>query len=230
MARSFAVIGLGTFGAQAARELFLGGADVLAIDTDPEVVQQIADSVTKAACADAMDIDALEALGVLETDVVIVALRRRFDTSVLIVHRLRREGVREIIALVDNEEKASALEAIGATMVIFPERDIARRVGRQLLMPDLADQIPLGKGFGIIEVPAPRSFAKKSLIELDIRKNHRITVIAIKKHAKSPKKDPVWEVSPAPDTQLQDDDTLVVLGSTNNLAAFREFVERTNGE
>lgn len=223
MHRSFVVVGLGTFGLQTAKELYSGGADVLAIDQDPEVIQDIAAFVTKAVCADALEEETLKKIGAFDVDCAVIATRSRFDTTVLVTHMFKRAGVREILVQVDTEGKEGAIAAVGATAVIYPERDIARRIARNLLVPDLAEQIPLGKDVAILEVPVPPSFFGKTLIELDFRKKHRVTIIAVKKIPKSGKQDDIYEIPPQPDAPLNDHDTLVVLGNTTRLAEFREF-------
>ena len=59
MNKSIAVIGLGRYGKSIATELYKNGADVLVIDENPEIVNEIADSVTCAMSLDVCDMDAL---------------------------------------------------------------------------------------------------------------------------------------------------------------------------
>ena len=51
MVKNFAVIGCGRFGRAVATTLYKLGHDVLAIDRDEEVIQEIADEVTRAVTA-----------------------------------------------------------------------------------------------------------------------------------------------------------------------------------
>ena len=51
--KQFVVIGLGRFGVSVATELYKMGHEVLAIDSNVERIDEIADSVTHAVCADA---------------------------------------------------------------------------------------------------------------------------------------------------------------------------------
>lgn len=50
MKKSVAVLGLGKFGSSIARSLAKGGAEVLAVDKDEDLVRDIADKVTCAVC------------------------------------------------------------------------------------------------------------------------------------------------------------------------------------
>ncbi|WP_378670628.1 NAD-binding protein [Nocardia ignorata] len=53
------VIGLGRFGGALARELVTHGSEVLAIDSNPALVQQYSDDLTHVACADTTNMEAL---------------------------------------------------------------------------------------------------------------------------------------------------------------------------
>ena len=88
MKRTFVVVGLGTFGMRTAQALYAGGADVLAIDQDEQVVAQVSPMVTRAVCADATDEKVLSTVGAFDVDCAIVAIRRQFDTTVLLTHML----------------------------------------------------------------------------------------------------------------------------------------------
>lgn len=222
--RSFVVIGLGTFGSQVARALHRGGSDVLAIDVVENEVETIKNAVSKAICLDANNEEAMRAVGAYEADVAIVAIRRRFDTTVLVTHTLRREKVGEILVQVDTEKEASAIRAVGATRAIFPERDMAERIGRELLVPDLAGQIPLGPEHGIVEVACPPSFVGKSLIELDVRRRWGVNVVALRTPRAGRGGTDKFDASPAPDQPIQSGQVLLVLGATDRLAKLRDDV------
>ena len=74
MKTSVMVIGLGRFGASAARELMALGHEVLAIDGNESIVNEIAPDVTHAVQLDAADESALRAIGAAEFDHAIVAI------------------------------------------------------------------------------------------------------------------------------------------------------------
>ena len=75
MSKQYAVIGLGKFGFAVATTLAQAGKEVLAVDKDPELVQEIADLVTYAARADITDSRVFASLGISNMDVVIVGIR-----------------------------------------------------------------------------------------------------------------------------------------------------------
>ncbi len=222
---SFVVFGLGTFGSQTARALYRGGAIVLAIDRDTKIVDQISPFVTVANAADATDEEVLQEVGAFDMTTAIVALRRYFDITVLVTHMLRQRGFRRIFVQVDSEKEASAILAVGATSVIFPERDMAEEIARKLLTPGLADQVPLAENFAIIDVPCPKSFVGRTLQELDIRRKYRVMVIATKGPASGKKKENVFQMAPPPDIPLDAASHLILLGERKSLFNFKELFQ-----
>ena len=84
--RQFAVVGLGRFGRNIAKSLHEMGYDVLAIDKDMEKVQDFSHEVTHVVQADTTDEEALRSLGILNFDVVIVAIGDDTEANIIIDH------------------------------------------------------------------------------------------------------------------------------------------------
>lgn len=224
MAKKVAVIGLGTFGFEIACHLAKEGAEVLAIDRDPKLIQEIKDYVTSAAILDALDKKALEALGVPDMDSVVLGFRSHFDSSVLLTMLLKELEVDNVLVLAASEEQRKALEKIGADEIIFPEKDIAQKLARRLVVPSFIDEIVLSSHFGIIEVTAPASFIGKSLADLAIRRNYLVHVIAVKHLSKGAKEgeEPITVIPPSEYT-FSKRDRLLVLGEKVHLQEFTKI-------
>ncbi|MFH1740802.1 MAG: TrkA family potassium uptake protein [bacterium] len=219
MKRSYAVLGISTFSQRAATSLHALGATVLAIDLDESLVQEICNNVTRAVCADVRHRDVLRNLGVLDCDVVILGLRHHFDITVLTVRFLAQNHVPTIVAQVDSLDELEAIRAVGATHAVFPERDAADRLVKELALPGFMDKITLAKDIGLAEIPCPKSFADKSILELNIRRNHRVTIIGIKSPTETGEE---TRITPPPETKLHQRDTLVVIGKLSDVAAFAD--------
>jgi len=217
---TFAVLGLSEFGFRTATGLFSRGAAVIAIDRNEPVVQRAASLTTKAVCADAMDFEVMEHLGVFDVDTVVIGLRKAFEATVLLAHHLNSTtSVRRVIAQVDSEPKAEALRRLGVDEVILPERDSADRLVRQLALPDLLDRIPLTPTTAIFELRSPDVFVGRSIQDLAIRKKHGVYVVGI--HRASAGGDATETlIAPPPDTAFQAGDTLLVLGPSAALERF----------
>ncbi|HEX9186088.1 MAG TPA: TrkA family potassium uptake protein, partial [Vicinamibacteria bacterium] len=139
----YAVIGLGKFGATVVRSLFDRGHEVVAIDQDRARVQEARDSATQSIEADCTDQDTLRALGIKDADAGVVSLGERMDSSILVTLYLRELGVKEIVVKAVSEDHGKILHLLGATEVVHPERDTARRVARGLGVRSIVEYLPL---------------------------------------------------------------------------------------
>ena len=218
--KSFAVIGLSRFGFRVATGLFTAGADVLAIDRDDDLIQKIAEHVTRAVRADALDEETLEHLGVFDVDSVVIGFRSSFDVAVLLTMMVRKKSDNiHIIAQVDTDEKAEALQQVGGNVTVFPERDIADRLVKRLMTPNLVEHMELAPDVAVVETAVPAMFLGKSLAELGIRSKHGVHVIGIVRPGDGVKGKKVV-VAPPADTVFHEREVLLLLGKIENLNSF----------
>lgn len=203
--KQFAVIGLGRFGSSVAKTLSSLGYEVLAIDSSEHEVQSIVNDVTHAVQVDALDEDALKALGIRNFDVVIVAIGEDVQANILVTVILKEMGVKKIIAKAKNNMHGKVLEKIGADLVVYPEKDMGIRVAYHLVSPNILDFIELSPEYSIIEIAAPSEFLGKSLGQLNLRAQYGMSVIAIKK------KDSII-ADPGAESVIEAEDILVFVG------------------
>ena len=203
--KSYAVIGLGRFGSALARQLCKLGAEVLALDVKGDYVQQIANDVTHAVVGDAQDKEVLRALGVRNLDCAVIAIGDNLAASVLITMNLKELGVPYIVCKAHDETHRKVLEKLGVDRVVIPEHEYAQRLARTLNSHNVLDYIELSEDFGILDVPAPKSWIGKSLRELSVRAKLGVTIIAVENGGKT-------NVSPTADYAVGEGDTLVMLG------------------
>ena len=214
--KSCVVIGLGRFGSEAARELCALGQEVLAMDIRSERVQQIADEVTRAVVGDSQDKDVLKALGVQNFDCAVVAIGEDLAASVLTVMNLQELGVPYIICKAHDETHSRVLQKLGVNKVVIPEQENAARLARSLNSHNVLDYIELSEDYGILELPAPRSWIGKSLKELHIRAKLGVNIIAVENGQKT-------NVSPSADYTIGEGDIMVVLGDNYSLEAVQKL-------
>jgi len=178
----FAVLGLGGFGYHVTTTLAADGHEVVAIDSNKEKIQSLKEIVTQAILTDATDKETLKAIGIQEVDAAIVNLGEEgFDSAMLVTLFLKEAGVKRIIVKVANEDQAKILTQIGATEVIFPEKDMAIRLAKRLGSPNVYDHIDIGEDLQIVELKAPANFEGKTVQKLDLRRKYNIQVIVIKR-------------------------------------------------
>ena len=212
--KSYVVIGLGLFGSRVARQLCELGGEVLVVDIHDDLVQNISGDVTNAVVADARDQSVLKALGVGSCDCAVVAIGDNFGASVLVTMNLKELGVPYVVCKAHDDTHRKVLEKLGADKVITPEREVAERLAHSLYSPNALEFIELSDEYGIVEVPVPRSWAGKSILELNVRAKLGVNIIAIESAGRV-------NVSPAAQYVLKKDDILVVLGDYDALAALQ---------
>jgi trk system potassium uptake protein TrkA len=208
----YAVIGLGKFGATVVRTLHERGHEVIAIDQDKQRVQDVRDVSTQAIEADCTDQETLSALGIHDADAAVVSLGERMDASILVTLYLRDLGLKEIVVKAISQDHGKVLHLIGATEIVHPERDTARRVARGLGLRSIVEYLPLAADSSLVEVKLPAEFAGRTLAELEIRKRFQVLVVAIKRGE-------TLLLATGGDERLQPDDVLVLVGRDTDLDA-----------
>ena len=178
--QSFAVLGLGKFGMALTVALLKAEQDVLVIDSNEEVINDVAHLVTHAVIADATDEDELRDLDIGSFDHVFVTMGENVEGSIIATMLAKKLGVPDVTTRANNHNHRLVLEKIGADHVIEPEQDMARQLVFRQLHPNVVNFFNLSKNVSLIEVSVenPRFF-NKSLGELDFRKNYDVNVIGI---------------------------------------------------
>ena len=214
--KSYVVIGLGRFGSALARQLCQLGAEVLAMDIHADLVQQIAGDVTHAVVGDARDKEVLRALGVRDMECAVIAIGEDLAASVLTVMNLKELGVPYVVCKAHDETHRRVLEKLGVDRVVIPEHEHAQRLGRSLFSHNVLDYIELSPDYGILEVPAPKTWIGKTLKELNVRAKMGVNIIAVESGEKT-------NVSPSADYRIQSGDLMVVLGDNMALEAVQKL-------
>ena len=209
--RSYAIIGLSSFGYFLALELAKEGVEIMAIDLDEGKIEKIKPYVQKAIIGDGTDRATLESLGLHEMDGVVVSLGQMEDSILSTLH-LKELSVPRIVSKALSEEHGKILDMIGATDVIFPEKDMANRSARALTHENILDHVPLAEGYSIVEIAAPASFLGQSLGELDLRNAFGIQVIVIKESVPEN-----VVLIPMADYLIKENDVLVIMGRDEDL-------------
>ena len=204
--KSYVVIGLGRFGSELAVRLCACGEEVMAIDTNELLIDQIADRVTRAVCADARNRNVLENLGVETFDRAVVAVGSDLAASALITMNLKSLNVPFIICKAHDDTYREILERLGADRVIIPEREVADKLALGLTHAGVMEYIELSDEFGIVEMEPVPEWVGKTIRELELRTRYGANVIAVRK-------DDAIRIPPDIDSPIDTDMIMVVLGS-----------------
>ena len=215
--KKFCVIGLGNFGFHVAKTLFEEGHEVVAIDRNKDRIQKIKDSSSQAILGDATNIDLLKSLGLNEMDAVVVSTGDLINYSILITLHLKELEVRNVFVKAVSEDHGRVLEKVGADQIIFPEKDTAIKLAKNLSTPNILDYIPLTEEFAIVELSPTRELIGKSLAEAELRSKYKINVIAVKEIVPDR-----FTLVPPADFIIKDSDILIVIGEEKDIRKIKE--------
>lgn len=213
MRKEFVVIGLGRFGGSIVRELILQGANVMAIDSSQERVDDFAQIATQAIVADTTDESVIKSLGLWNFEHVIVAIGEDIQSSILTTLILKELGVPQITAKANNDYHEKVLRKIGADFVVHPERDMGIRIANNMLSNNVLDYLELSDEHSIMEIRVSDRIAGRSLVDLDIRAKYDINIVGIKRGEQI-------LISPSPTDPILIGDILLVIGADADINRF----------
>lgn len=219
MKKQFLVVGLGRFGSSLTRTLVANGHEVLAVDKDPELVQDIAPFATHALQADCTDEMVLKELGASNFTHAVVAIGDDLQASILTTLLLKEMKIPSVIAKARDEMHGNVLRKIGADKIIYPERDMAMRLANQLSSNSIIDYIELSDEYHIIEMLAPPAMDGLSLQKLNIRARFGCTILAIKSDKKI-------NVAPSAEDKIEAGNALLLIGSHEQVRQLETHYDR----
>lgn len=212
--QTYAVFGLGRYGGAVAKELVSSGAEVIAIDKDPAIVDECASFLPICKCADITDYKVITQLDIGNVDTVVVAMADSFDASVLAITHCKDAGVKTVIAKCGNETHQKIFKKVGADIVVFPEKESGTRLAKNILSAGFMDIIELSKDVSMVEIDVKPEWVGKDLVELKLRKKYSINIVAIIKN-----EDVMTAINP--ETPLEADMKLVVIANKEKLDKIR---------
>ncbi|ASM74818.1 MULTISPECIES: potassium channel family protein [Roseobacteraceae] len=213
--RSFAVIGLGTFGTTVASELARFGNHVLGIDTVERNVSRVAETLTEAVIADGRDEQALREAGVGNYDVAVVAIGEELEANILCTMNVKLLGVPTVWVKAMSRTHHRILTKLGADRVIQPEQEIGRHIAQMLHNPLVRDYVSLGNGFHVVDFRVPESLNEKRVDAVGLTDDFDLRALGLMRGSEF-----VGCESGA--TQMRTDDKLLLLGRRENLRRFAD--------
>jgi len=206
------VVGLGRFGAACAGELDRLDRDVLAVDSNLELVQKWSERVTHAVQADGRNLEALRQIGAQDFDVAVVATGSSIEASVLITANLVDLKVPQIWAKATSLSHGKILSRVGANHVIYPEREAGERVAH-LVSGQMLDFIRFDDDFVLAKMFPPKFIRGVSLQDSGMRTRYNVTVVGVKSPAKP------FRYAEA-STVVTNHDLIIVSGTNENVERF----------
>lgn len=211
--REICIIGLGRFGSAIADQLLKDKKNkikLVLIDKDEKHLIPFKDEVNAIYVADAAERKTLEAINIVDFDVVIVAT----SDNIEITAALSEVGAKKIIARANSKRHANVLKQIGVNIIISPEEEAGQRAALLVANPsftlysqmvvELQDGYVTGSTY--IKNPA---LIGKMIKDLRFREQHEVLIVIVKRGTRS--------FLPAGTFTLQKDDLITIVGATDDV-------------
>lgn len=208
--KSILLIGLGRYGRHVAMKLNEIGHDVMAVDHNEEKINAIMPYVTNGIIGDSTNEDFLRSLGVENYDVCIVCIGDNFQSSLETTSLLKELGGKLVVARATRDVHEKFLLRNGADHVVYPEKQLGIWTAITYSSEKVFDFIDLGENHVIMEVSIPENWDGKSILELNVRNNHNINILAVRNNGK-------LNINVNGDTKLDKNQTLLVLGTNSDI-------------
>ncbi len=216
-ALTYGIIGLGRFGIALVECLASAGKDVIAIDKDVSRVREARRFTEMALIIDNLDQIALEEAGIQNCDIVVICIAEQIDVSILTTMTVLKMGVANVIAKATSNIHGEALRQLGAT-VVFPERDMAIRLGKGLLYNSFLDSIALSGNAEVRRIQVTRKLIGTTIQDMNIRRRYGVNIIAVEYNDYT-------DVNFTADYCFRDGDVISVVGQIKNLEHFEADIQ-----
>lgn len=204
--KTILIIGLGRFGRHMAQKFIEDGHEVMAIEDDEERADDAVGMISQILIGDATDERFMESLGISNFDLAVIAVGENFQTVLEITVLLKDLGCKYIVARATRDVHKKLLLRNGADYVTYAEREIAERLAIKFGADNIFDYVELTPEIGIYEISVPEKWMGKSMVELSIRTEYHVSVMATKKQGK------IFPL-PHPSHVFEEDESIMVMGT-----------------
>lgn len=210
--KTFLIIGMGSLGHHLVAELNKQNCEIMAADINEAKLEGLKSSfqnVVSTPVCDCTNKEVLKELGIEDFDVCFVCIEDYFQACLEITDLLKELGAKKVYSTANRDIEEKFLLRCGADRIIYPERDICSKIAGVECSQNVFDYINLADNYSIFEILAPKKWQGKNVIELDIRNNYNINIIAYKNDEK------IYPFSA--DYIFKENEHLLVLGSNEDL-------------
>lgn len=210
--KSFLIIGMGSLGNHLLAELNKQNCEIMAVDMNEgklEGLKATYQNLVSSPVCDCTNRNVLQGLGVEDFDVCFVCIEDYFQACLEITDLLKELGAKKVYSTANRDIEEKFLRRCGADRIIFPERDICRKIAGVECSQNVFDYINLADDYSIFEILTPKKWQGKNVIELDIRNKYNINIIAFKHDEKI--------IPFSADYIFKEDEHLLVLGSSEDI-------------
>ncbi|TYO94968.1 trk system potassium uptake protein TrkA [Desulfallas thermosapovorans DSM 6562] len=213
--KSILVIGVGRFGRGVIEGLYDRGHDIFAIDINEENLEDVRDMIVSGAILDVGDDDdeLVRIVGEKNFDEAVVALGADFEGALIATSILKDAGV-PVSVKAPNQRRGNVLQKMGADRIVFPERDMGRRLAHVISTEAEIDMLELPQGFVVEQLEVGPGFAGKTLEKLNTSNRFGIWIMLVYQGNEP--------VQPTATTRLNEGDIMVIFGRKTKLNKFED--------
>ncbi len=208
--KSILVIGMGKFGRHLALQLQELKNEVMIVDQDDALVEELAPDFTDAQIGDCTNENILKSLGINNFDICFVTVGGNFQASLEITALLSDLGAKRVVSEAASDIHAKFLLRNGADEVIYPEKDMAKKVAFKYSANNIFDYVEISPEYAIFEMPVPATWVDKSISELNVRGKYHVNILAMKT-------DGSFMPMPGADYVFSGSEHMIVLGKKNEV-------------
>ncbi len=212
MKKSFAVIGLGSFGLALVEELSKYTDNIIAVDSVEEQVEKATKFINQCFILQATNEEALKSIGIENIDHAIICFGTDLEDTILTLVNLKNLGVKKITVRCDNDRYLPILEKLGATDIFSPQKLAGIRLGNRIINDNFVDFFNLTNEFSIVEVTTPEHMQEISIIDLDSRNRFGVNIILIRRKNQS--------IAPKATDVIMAGDRIFVFGKQSQILKF----------
>ena len=209
---SFGVIGLGRFGTALVQTLAEAGKEVIAVDKDESKVKAVRKYTDFAFVIETLTEESLRETGIHNCQTVTICIGEQVDVSVLTTMMVIKMGIPHVISKANSREHGEVLKHLGAT-VVYPESDMAVRIGKRMISNNLLDYISLDDQVEVRRIQVGGFLVGSTVQEADVRRKYGINVIAVER-------DHQTMVDFSPQFRFETGDIVAVIGKVDKISRF----------
>lgn len=128
--------------------------------------------------------EVLRSFGVRNFDICFVCIGTNFQSSLEITSQLKELGASYVISKATRDIQAKFLLRNGADEVVYPDRDIAKRIATKVSANHVYDYLEMGD-YSIYEICPLEEWIGKSIKQLNFRVKYNANILGIKKEGES---------------------------------------------
>lgn len=222
----YIVCGFGRVGSHVTHQMQENDTPVVAIDSNPQAEPRLQEFKVPYIIGMLSSDDVLKRANILQAKGLVACADSDTENVFVVLSARTINPQLEIIARASDPSNEEKLKRAGADYVVSPYMTTGQKISNMLLKPAVANYLDrvmhdqtVEVWFHEVHVPKASKAAQKSIKDLDVHKKTGVTVLALKRQQSSN-----FITSPTLDTVIQSDDTLICLGSDEQVHSLKKML------